>query len=676
MVSVIFVALAIVVRAPIAQGLPDDTRDTATTPTAPKRDVTAPSAPTLTATAVSFDRIDLSWTASTGDVEVAGYVISRDGQPLAAVDGATTTYRDTDVVPSTGYDYAVRAVDADGNVSEPSPTASATTHPRTVFLDGFESGDLSQWTGGSGLAVEEGYGFAGRFAARATTTGPAMYRYKQLSTSHTELSYHVRFKLLSQTGSVSLLKLRTAAGSPLARLWLTASGQLATRNDMTGVSTESLTQITPESWYAARFRVLVGGADSRIDVWLDGAQVDALSKPESLGTNPIGRIQLGDEASGKAYDVIYDDVAVDVRPTNTAVPSISGIARQGKTLTADPGAWSGTEPISYTYQWRRCDLTKLNCKSIAGATAQSYTLTWADAGSTIRVRAIATNVAGTTIAFSQATPPVSPPCPGFEAKRQVGTVNFSEAVELSGIAASRRNPGVLWTHNDNGDTQRVFAMDKTAAYLGTYWVSRNLQADWEDIAVGPGPDDGMSYLYIGDVGGNQGRHWVSIYRAPEPEVSPSQTPVSVSLQSVVRLPVHYPGVEEYNAESLIVDPQNHDIYVVTKANSGVAKVFRYPAAEQNPAVAYELERVGTLQLPGPATAADISPDGREVVIKGMAYSKLWARVPSVPIALALTPTPCWIPHGRGEAIGFAADGSGYFTVAEGDFQPLYWFARR
>jgi hypothetical protein len=56
-----------------------------------------------------------------------------------------------------------------------------------------------------------------------------------------------------------------------------------------------------------------------------------------------------------------------VAPSNKSPPTISGTVQQGQTLTADRGAWSGTEPISYTNSWQRCDSGGGRCAT-SGAT--------------------------------------------------------------------------------------------------------------------------------------------------------------------------------------------------------------------------------------------------------------------------------------------------------------------
>lgn len=125
------------------------------TVTAP--DTTPPSAPTgLSATAVSSSQINLSWTAASDDVGVAGYRIFRGGAQVGS--STTTTYSDTGLAPNTSYSYAVRAYDAAGNLSDPSQSATATTPAATSSgpePSGWYAGDphVHRSCGGSPEAV-------------------------------------------------------------------------------------------------------------------------------------------------------------------------------------------------------------------------------------------------------------------------------------------------------------------------------------------------------------------------------------------------------------------------------------------------------------------------------------------------------------------------------------------
>jgi hypothetical protein len=101
--------------------------------------------------------------------------------------------------------------------------------------------------------------------------------------------------------------------------------------------------------------------------------------------------------------------AANGAPANTSAPSISGTVQQGQTLHTSTGTWTGTQPITYTYHWQRCDQNGANCADISTATGHDYTLTSADVGNTARVQVTAKNSAGTSTAASAPTAVVAAP---------------------------------------------------------------------------------------------------------------------------------------------------------------------------------------------------------------------------------------------------------------------------
>lgn len=92
-----------------------------------------------------------------------------------------------------------------------------------------------------------------------------------------------------------------------------------------------------------------------------------------------------------------------VAPSSSSPPSISGTAAVGSTVTANPGTWSGSAPITYQYQWRICGSDGSACRDIAGATSDKYTFVSSDRGNTARVVVIASNADGSSSATSDPT---------------------------------------------------------------------------------------------------------------------------------------------------------------------------------------------------------------------------------------------------------------------------------
>jgi len=129
-------------------------------------------------------------------------------------------------------------------------------------------------------------------------------------------------------------------------------------------------------------------------------------------------------------------------PTVRAVPSISGDAREGSTLTTDNGDWGGTKPITFAYQWRRCGNGGNNCADISGATAKTYVLVAADVGHRMRVLVRAANSAGTSSAVSRPSSTVkaatSPPPPATGPAGQVKLADGKTSIPVTSVSPPQR----------------------------------------------------------------------------------------------------------------------------------------------------------------------------------------------------------------------------------------------
>jgi hypothetical protein len=97
------------------------------------------------------------------------------------------------------------------------------------------------------------------------------------------------------------------------------------------------------------------------------------------------------------------NAASSAAPSNQTAPAITGTPQEGSTLTSSTGSWSGTTPIAYSYQWRRCDKAGNGCSNIGGATSSSYQVRHADIGHTLRSHVTAKNSDGTGSANSGQT---------------------------------------------------------------------------------------------------------------------------------------------------------------------------------------------------------------------------------------------------------------------------------
>ena len=194
------------------------------------------------------------------------------------------------------------------------------------------------------------------------------------------------------------------------------------------------------------------------------------------------------------------------------------------------------------------------------------------------------------------------------------------------------------------------------------------------------PKQETPYLYAGDIGDNgSARPDIVIYRVPEPKIVDDGG--THPLSGVDALTLRYPD-GAHDAEALMVDPRDGDIYVVIKhlALGGPAAVYRAPGNLEAGSTTV-LTRIGEVKLPrvpflGAATAADISRDGKAIGIRTYGSVRLWHLGPKQTVIAALAAKPCNGPipvEQQGEALGFQPNDRGYFTVSEGVHVPVHHF---
>lgn len=236
--------------------------------------------------------------------------------------------------------------------------------------------------------------------------------------------------------------------------------------------------------------------------------------------------------------------------------------------------------------------------------------------------------------------------------------------EASGLAGSRAIKGYLWTHNDSGNPAELFLLSEDGKDLRSYGIGGIENRDWEDIAVGPGPNEGVSYVYIGDIGNNNANPSVTtytLYRVPELK----DLNAGFDANSVARISYKYPD-GPHDAETLLSDPITKDIFIVSKELDG-ANLYRLPFPQSEAGVS-TAELVGKVSTVTFATGGDIVADGKEIVVRNYGNIYYWKRKDGETVGQTLTRAPSkTLPYElepQGEAVCFGTDMEGYYTLSE------------
>ena len=191
--------------------------------------------------------------------------------------------------------------------------------------------------------------------------------------------------------------------------------------------------------------------------------------------------------------------------------------------------------------------------------------------------------------------------------------------ESSGVAVSRRHGGILWSHNDSGHDNLVYAVNQEGDQLGTFRVSLGENRDWEDIALASCPNGVGDCLYIADTGDNEARRRrVFLYVVPEP-VLPVPNPDSIyETDPALSFEIRYEDGPR-DVEALAVGP-NGDVLFLTKSIGEATRLYTVKRSDLDRGDAITARFQGELEQPAPTlgwwvTGAAVSPAGTRAVVR-------------------------------------------------------------
>jgi chitodextrinase len=418
-------------------------------------DTQAPSVPDgLAMTSASATSISVGWNASTDNVGVAGYRLFRDGSAVGTTTQTSYTY--TDLTCGTSYTLALEGFDAAGNASNRGEattvrsTAScpvlAPSNATPPAISGTaQVGHPLSASQGSWTASPTGYAFqwlrcdsagAGCSSISGATSSP--YTPTSADAGRT---MRVTVTASNSGGSTSATSGQTAvvAAAPASSC---PAGQFKSDffNNMTLSGTPVVSRCdagvefnwgagSPGSGvtvdrFSSRLIGQLGFASSGtytfsvtaddgvrlfvdglllIDKWLDQpATTYSASRVLSAGTHEV-KLEYFENGGAAVLKLAIGAPVASTPPTNTSVPTISGAAQVGSTLSASGGSWTGSPTPTLSYQWSRCNAGVATCPSIVGANGATYILTASDEGTTVRVAVTGTNSVGSATATSVQT---------------------------------------------------------------------------------------------------------------------------------------------------------------------------------------------------------------------------------------------------------------------------------
>lgn len=255
--------------------------------------------------------------------------------------------------------------------------------------------------------------------------------------------------------------------------------------------------------------------------------------------------------------------------------------------------------------------------------------------------------------------------------RQLATLASPAIGESSGLACSRRVPGLFWTHHDSGDDARIYLFDSKGRDLGSCTLAGVRAWDWEDMASFTW--QGKHYLLLGDVGNNGLAAPVQIlHLIEEPPIDPQQG-VTVRQIPVVQT-IQYSYEDDHrDCEAVAVDPTDRKILLVSKHFDVNCAVYALDWPENDPEKVHVARRIATSKAPL-VTAMDVSPDGRRAMLATYWSAYEFERKENEDWAAAFSRDPREIGMPlriQGESICYGLDGKTIYLTSEKRATPLW-----
>lgn len=235
--------------------------------------------------------------------------------------------------------------------------------------------------------------------------------------------------------------------------------------------------------------------------------------------------------------------------------------------------------------------------------------------------------------------------------------------EASGLASSATMGGYLWTLQDSGRPNSLYLISADGKAIKEFNIPGATNHDWEDLASGPGPVEGVNYLYIGETGNNNPPMTSTniIYRIPEI----GNIGEAFKQNNLEKITYSYPDGPR-DAETVLLDPLTKDIFIVSK-ELDKAGLYRLPYPQSTSAV-ITAEKVGNIPSVVFTTGGSVSVNGGEILIRTYISASYWKRKTGETIGQTLLRSPTKqlfiAAEPQGESICFDREAKGFYTLGE------------